>query len=421
MPVRNIRLGAFNDSLDNAVAAWLAARLPETLALYKDLHAHPELSSNEKRTSGIMAHKLRVAGAKVITHIGGYGVTGVVRNGAGPTVLVRADMDALPIDEETGLPYASRMKGVMHACGHDVHMAALASVAAVMIQTKSAWSGTIVFVCQPAEETAAGAVTMVRDGLWKRVPRPNVCVALHVETEAAAGQLALTPGWASANTDSVDVVIHGKGGHGALPHRAEDPIVAAAQVITALQTIVTRRVDPMEPVVITVGSIHAGQKHNIIPDKALLQLTVRTFSKTTRKKVLKSIETVVADAARAAGCSTPPDVNVGVEYTAAMYNDPRLCDHARRIFANIVRPADVLTLPPTTGGEDFSVYMDTLGVPGLMFSVGAVEPRAAARARHGKSSVPLHNSRFFPLPEPTLKIAVRSMCALVASLLKERK
>jgi hippurate hydrolase len=419
MARRKITCGGFNGDLDRAVAGWLGRHLREIEAVYKDIHAHPELSGQEKRTSKVVAGRLRAAGCKVIERIGGYGVAGVMHSGVGPTVLVRADMDALPVTEETGLPYASRVKGVMHACGHDLHSATLTAVAAALGENKGLWNGRIVFIGQPDEETASGARAMIRDGLFRRVPRPQACLGLHVEDETPAGSIGIVPGWFTANTDSIDITIRGRGGHGARPHEAEDPIVAAAQVIMALQTIVTRRVDPIEPVVITVGSIHAGQKHNIIPDRAKMQLTVRTFSRKVRQQVLRNIKTVTADAARAAGCTAAPEVNIGVEYTAALYNDPELAAGAGEVFANIVGARRVVTLRPTTGGEDFSVFVDNLGVPGLMYNIGAAaagKPKRGAGRKHVRA--PLHSSRFAPVLEPTLGLAVRSMCALVGSILK---
>ena len=418
MPRRKIAFGDFNRPLDDAVVAWLDKNIGRLLAVYRDLHAHPELSTREKRTSAIVASLLARAGARVTRNVGGHGVVGVLRNGPGPTVFIRADMDALPVVEETGLPYRSKTKGVMHACGHDVHSTALAGIASILAGAKETWRGTVILVAQPAEELASGAEAMVEDGLFARFPRPDVCLALHVDDEIPVGRLAYTPAWATANVDSVDITILGRGGHGAKPHTTEDPIVAAAHVITALQTIVTRRIDPIQPVVITVGSIHAGQKHNIIPDQAVMQLTVRTFTPAVRRKVLRDIKAVATDAARAAGCSRAPEVNTDVESTAASYNDPALCDHAARIFAKVAGKENVKTEPPTMGGEDFSVYPDALGVPGLLYSVGAVSLAAVKAAKKGgKPLPPLHSPRFAPVPEPTLRLSVRSMCALAGSLL----
>ena len=409
--------GPFNERFDKASTIWLDKHSAQVFSLYRNIHSHPELSGHEKRTSRILAARLKSAGLKVLEGVGGYGVVGILSNGAGPTVLIRADMDALPVEEETGLPYASRTRGVMHACGHDVHTATLAAVAKVFSENRPLWRGTAVFVGQPSEETASGAQAMVDDPRWKRVPRPGACLGLHVDADVPVGRISLVSGWFTANTDSIDVIIHGKGGHGARPHEAEDPIVAAAQVIVALQTIVTRRVDPIEPVVITVGSIHAGQKHNIIPDRAVMQLTVRTFSPKVRRQVLSHIKEAVADASRAAGCRARPEVKTGVEFTAALYNDPRLCEHARSVFTKIIGRGKVVAFPPTTGGEDFSVYVNALRVPCLLYGVGAVSPRPLGRFRSPAGRPALHSSRFAPVAQPTLRMCVRSMCALAASLM----
>jgi hippurate hydrolase len=376
------------------------------------------LSGFEKRTSGVLAARLKAAGLKVLTRIGGYGVAGILRNGPGPTILVRADMDALPVTEETGLAYASRVRGAMHACGHDLHTANLAAVAGALKDARDLWRGTIVFVGQPSEETASGAQAMIDDGLWRKVPVPDACIALHVEAEIPVGRLGIPSGWFTANTDSVDVTIFGKGGHGARPHEAEDPIVAAAQVIIALQTIVTRRIDPLQTVVITVGSIHAGRKHNIIPDRADLQLTVRTFSSDTRRLVLRAIREVVRDAARAAGCTRMPEVKTDVEYTAAVYNEPALAEHATEVFSKRFGRSNVIAMPPTTGGEDFSAYLDSIKAPGLMYGVGATKGSLLkGRAKSAPCPIPLHNSRFAPVIPETLRNSFLSMCSLVGSVM----
>ncbi len=410
MPKTELRTRAYRGQFDTAVKSWLKSNLPSLVTLYKDFHQHPELSWCEKRTSRIVAAALRKAGCKVVDKIGGYGVAGVLSNGKGPVVLLRGDMDALPVTEETGVSYTSTVPGVMHACGHDVHSTTITAVAAALAASRQLWRGTIIFIGQPAEEVAGGARAMVEDGLFKKVPRPHACAALHVDTDTHVGEIALVPGWFTANTDSVDIVIHGKGGHGAAPNLAQDPIVAAAHVINALQTIVTRRVDPIDPVVITVGSIHAGQKHNIIPSQAQMQLTVRTFDKKVRRQVLKDIKSVTTQAARAAGCSAAPEVKIGVEYTSALYNDPALSAHAEAVFSNIVGTGHVVKLRPTAGGEDFSVFPDYLCVPALMYGVGTI-PK-------GKKSAPaLHSSHYALEPAAVLDLSVRSMCALALTLL----
>jgi len=419
MAVKALKFGSVNKSLTAFTSRWLAKNSRSLVALYKDLHAHPELSQHEKRTAGIVADRFRRTGLKVAERIGGHGVVGVLANGRGPVIMIRGDMDALPITEETRLPYASRVPGAMHACGHDVHTSALTAVASIFAAAKSAWRGTILFIAQPAEEVTCGADAMIADGLFKRFPRPAAVLALHVASQLHSAQLGYTPGWAAANVDSVNVTMLGRGGHGASPHECQDPIVAAAYFITALQTIVTRRIDPTQPSVITVGSIHAGTKHNIISDRAEMLLTVRTYSADVRNKVLASIRSVAADAARIAGLTKHPIVKTNVEATDAVYNDPDLARHAASIFASIVGPKNVVVEPPTMGGEDFSAYVTALGVPGLIYSVGSVSRKAVLSARGADRSPlpPLHNARYFPIPDPTLKLSVRSMTTLAGSLL----
>ena len=418
MSKAHLRYGDFNKRLDAGVGTWLGGNMRSVLEFYRDLHRHPELSTHETRTAGLVAECLAAAGASVTTGIAGTGVAGVLRNGRGPVVLVRADMDALPITEETGLPYASTVTGAMHACGHDVHTATLAAVAAVLSEHRDKWRGTVVFIAQPAEELGAGAQMMVDDGLFDKVPTPQVALSLHVEAKMPVTQLGYTPGWAAANVDSVDVTIFGAGGHGASPHEAADPIVAAAYFITALQTVVTRRINPLESAVITVGSIHAGRKHNIIPDSAVMQLTVRSYSEDVRQKLLAGIREVARAAARAAGCTKTPMVDTGIEFSPALYNDPALCEHAKGVLGRVVGPRNVVMRPSTMGGEDFSVFMRTLAVPGLQYVVGSAKPAGRGGDKDSvERQPPLHNSRYYPEALPALRLAVRSMCALAGSLL----
>ena len=283
------------------------AELPSLLAIYKDLHTHPELSMHEERSAGIVAKELKLAGCEVTEHVGKYdkpgpscfGVIGVMKNGAGPTVLVRTDLDALPVHEETGVPYASTVTTksddgkdvpVMHACGHDIHMSTLIGTARALAKSKEKWHGTIIFVGQPADETVGGARALLQDGLYTRWPRPNYALALHDDAEIETGKIGVTEGYAYANVDSVDVTVRGAGGHGADPHKTKDPIVLSAEMINAWQTIASRENNPIDPLVITVGSIHGGTKHNIIPDEVKMQLTVRTYKKEVRDKVLAAID-----------------------------------------------------------------------------------------------------------------------------------
>jgi amidohydrolase len=416
---------------DAAVRAWLDEHLPRLIALYERVHAEPELSMAEERTAALVADELGRAGYRVATGIGGTGVVGVLENGPGPTLLVRGDMDALPVTEETGLPYASTVRttladgtttGVMHACGHDVHTAALVGTGALLAALRERWRGTLVLVAQPAEEVGKGARMMIEDGLFERFPRPDACLALHVAHDMPAGQIGYTPGFNAANVDSVDVTIHGRGGHGARPHEAVDPIVTAAHVVVALQTLVSRRIDPTEPAVVTVGAIHAGAKHNVIPDTAVMRLTLRSYSDAVRRELLEGVRQIAADTCRTFGCPRPPEVAEGDEHTPAAYNDPALTAAAAEVFRQVFGAENVVERRAEMGGEDFGRYARALGVPGLMFRLGSVgrETWEASRRPGGPALPAIHSGRFAPAPEPTLRAGVRAMGALVLALLPRR-
>lgn len=351
--------------------------LEKLLEFYRDRHAHPELSLHEKESAEKVAGRLEALGYNVTRGVGGYGVVAVLANGPGPTVLVRSDMDALPVTEETNLPYRSavtaaggdgRPVGVMHACGHDVHMTCLVGTAAVLAETRNRWSGTLVLIAQPAEEIGKGALAMIAAGLFERFPQPDYCLSLHVSADRPAGTIGYTSGWAMANVDSVDITIHGQGGHGSRPNQTVDPVVTAAHVIVALQTIVSRRVDPIEPAVITVGSVHSGSKHNIIPNEARMQLTVRSYTDQTRKILLDGIREVTVNTCRAMGCTKDPDVIFrDDEFTPAGYNDPALTAAAVEVMQTVIGAAQVSAVPARMGGEDFGLYSRQLNVPGFMF------------------------------------------------------
>src|SRR6266568_1363262 len=316
---------------------------PSLFALYKELHTHPELSFQEEDTSARVGNELRKAGYEVATGVGKHGVVGVLRNGSGPTVLVRTDMDALPVKEQTGLPYASSAMAkdengkdvpVMHACGHDMNMTCVLGAARVLAQLKDHWGGTLVVIGQPAEERGGGARAMLADGLFTRFPRPDFCLALHDDAELPAGTVGYTPGYALANVDSVDITIHGIGGHGAYTHKTKDPVVLAAQIILALQTIVSREIQPGEPAVVTVGSIHGGTKHNIIPDEVRLQLTVRSYTDEVRRQTIEAIKRIVRGQAMAAGIPEDrmPEVKLGDDFVAATYNNPEVTGRITSVF-----------------------------------------------------------------------------------------
>jgi hippurate hydrolase len=408
------------------------AEYPSLFELYKYFHAHPELSFQEQQTSARLADELKKAGYEVTTGVGKYGVVGILRNGAGPTVLVRSDLDGLPVKEQTGLPYAStattkNAQGqevpVMHACGHDIHMTCLTGIARVMAQLKDQWQGTLVLIGQPAEEAIGGARAMLADGLFQRFPRPAVCLALHDNAELAAGTLGYLAGYSMANVDSVDITVHGVGGHGAYPHKTKDPIVLASQIVLALQTIVSREVQPTDPAVVTVGSIHGGTKHNVIPDEVRLQLTVRSYTDEVRQQILDAIKRIVRGQAIAAGIPEDrlPEVKVADDFTPATYNDPELTEKVVGVFRNWFGPDKVSQRKPSMGGEDFGEFGRTAEkVPICMFTVGGVrEDTLKESERTGKPLPSLHSSLWAPVPEPTIKTGITAMCAAVLELMKK--
>ncbi|MGD8860265.1 MAG: amidohydrolase [Myxococcales bacterium] len=413
---------------DAATSGYVDAHLASWLETYRELHAHPELSLHEERTAARVAASLREVGYEVTAGVGGHGVVGVMKNGPGKTLMIRGDMDALPVVEQTGLPYASETRvkgdsgqqvGVMHACGHDIHVTNLLATAAFMAGHRKLWRGTLVILAQPAEELGQGARDMIDDRLFERFPRPDYTLALHVDPGIVAGHVGLVPGWAAANVDSVDVTLHGRGGHGARPHQAVDPVVAASYLVTALQTLVSRRVDPQAPAVVTVGSIHAGTKHNVIPDSAHLQITVRSYSDGVRAQLLDGIRQLARDVCAAHRCPRPPEVTVKDDYTPAVYNDPDLAAAAERVFTATLGDDAVERVVPTMGGEDFGRYSRQLGVPGLLFRLGAVEPVRFARHERGEGEpLPsLHSSKFAPDAERALRTGIRATANLALALL----
>src|SRR6266436_2929840 len=414
--------------------------LPSLLTIYKDIHSHPELSGYEERTSALIAKELRAAGCEVTGHFGiydnpklkGYGVIDVMKNGDGPTVLVRTDMDALPVEEETGLPYASKvtMKNdegkdvhVMHACGHDAHIAAFIGTARALQQLKDQWHGTILFVAQPAEETGNGARALLKAGLYDRFGKPNFALGFHDKADMQTGHIGVTEGYTYANVDSVNVTVRGVGGHGAYPHKTKDPIVLAAEMINAWQTIVSRENNPLDPIVVTVGSIHGGTKHNIIPDEVKMQLTVRTYKPETRERVLAAIDQIAKGCAMAAGI--PPDrtpiVSVAKDqFTPATYNNPELTKRLLTVWKKTLGNENVEIVDATMGGEDFSEYsLPDHSVPAVDFHFGAVEPAKIADYKQAGKELPtLHSSKFAPVPEPTIRTGIVAMTTEVLELMK---
>ena len=399
---------------------------PQLDALYLDLHKNPELSTKEQRTSARMADELRKLGYEVTAGVGGTGVVGVLRNGKGPTVLLRTELDALPVEEKTGLPYASTATGVnpqgqtvpvMHACGHDVHMAGWTGAAALLARMKDRWRGTVLMIAQPAEETVQGARAMIKDGLFVRFPKPDFAVAVHDSSDLPAGKVYYVPGPAMASVDSVDVTIFGRGGHGALPHTTVDPVVIAAKTVLGFQTLISREKDPLEPAVLTVGSIHGGTKYNIIPDEVKLQITLRTFNPEVRQLLLSGIERVAKAEAAAARASKEPVVKVS-ESQDLTYNDPALTRRLAAALAKQLGAENVLEKRPEMVAEDFGEFGKAAGVPSVQLRVGAVEPSKYEAAMKAGTPLPsLHSSGFAPDRERTIKAAATVLTLSALDLL----
>src|SRR5438094_219283 len=419
------------------------AELPSLLATYKDIHSHPELSTQEQRTAAVVAKELRAAGCEVTEDFGkydnpklkSYGVIGIMKNGDGPKVLVRTDMDALPVDEETGLSYASRVVAknddgkevhVMHACGHDAHISMFIGVARALAKLREQWHGTIIFVAQPAEELGSGARALLNAGLYQKFGKPDFALGFHDKADMQTGHIGVTEGFTYANVDSVDVTVRGIGGHGAYPYVTKDPIVLAAEMINTWQTIASRENNPLNPIVITVGSIHGGTKHNIIPDEVKMQLTVRTYKPDVREGVLAAIERIAKGCATAAGL--PPDKmpTVTVErdhFAPAMYNNPELTKRLVAAWKKTLGDPNVEMVDPTMGGEDFSEYslLPDHSIPAVNFHVGAVDPAKIAESKKpGAPPLPtLHSSKFAPVPEPTIRIGMVAMTAAELASMKK--
>ena len=391
--------------------------------LYLYLHQNPELSYQEEQTSKKIAAELRSLDFEVTENVGGYGLVGVLENGDGPTVLIRTDLDALPLQEQTGLTYASLVTAinqagdevfVMHACGHDIHMSAFIGTARRLVALKDDWRGTLVMIGQPAEERGGGARAMLADGLFERFPKPDYNIALHDAASAPAGTIGYSVGYALANVDSVDIVVHGIGGHGAYPQTTKDPVVLAAQIIVDLQTLVSREVSPLDPAVVTVGSIHGGTKHNIISDEVKLQLTVRSYSDEVRNTLLDGIKRIAENQGRVAGLPEDmlPEVTVREdEHTPSTYNDPALVARVTDAMRAAGVAGVIMETPPVMGGEDFSLYGRTDDkIPSFIFWIGAVNPDDYAAAVAAGETLPsLHSPFFAPDPEPTIKTGVRAM------------
>lgn len=400
---------------------------PQVRLLYEDLHRNPELSLHEEKTAVTIATQLRKLGYEVATHIGGTGVVGVLKNGSGPTVMIRAELDALPVLEKTQLPYASHVTThnddgvevpVMHACGHDLHMSVGMGTAALLAQNKDHWHGTFIYVGQPAEERISGATAMLKDGLFTRFPKPDYVFAIHDSSFAPAGKVAYLAGYAMSNADSVDVTIYGKGGHGSAPQVTVDPIVIAARTILAWQTIVSRENNPQDPAVITVGTIHGGTKNNIIPDDVKLQLTVRSYKDDVRRHLLAAIERIADAEAAAAGAEKKPMVTV-FEGVSAVYNDPALTERIVGALEPVLGKANVVEGAPNMASDDFAEY-GRAGVPSVMLSLGAVNPAKFEAAQKSGEALPgPHSSLFAPEEEPSLRTGILVETSAVLELLRK--
>src|SRR6516164_1795654 len=431
----------FAGAQETSVEKAAVSELPSLLSIYKDIHAHPELSTREEKTAALMAKELRAGGCEVTEHLGkyenpnlkGYGVIGIMKNGDGPTVLVRTDMDALPVEEETGLPYASKVTTkddngrevhVMHACGHDAHMAAFIGTARALQKMREDWSGTIIFVAQPAEETVGGARALLKGGLYNRFGKPDFALGFHDKADLQTGHIGVRPGYTYANVDGVDVTVRGIGGHGAYPHKTKDPIMLAAEMINAWQTIASRENNPLDPIVVTVGSIHGGTKHNIIPDEVKMQLTVRTYKSEVRDRVLKAIDEIAKGIASAGG--VPPDRTPIVtvlkdQFTPSTYNNPDLTKRLVAVWKRTLGDENVEIVDPTMGGEDFSEYsLPDHSISAVDFHIGAVDPdKMAQYKKEGKELPTLHSSKFAPVPEPTIRVGIIGMTSAVLDLMKK--
>lgn len=405
--------------------------LPQLMDFYRDFHEHPELSLHETRTAAILAAEARKAGYEVTEKVGGNGVVAVLKNGAGPVVLIRTDIDALPVTEETGLPFASKVtvktddgvdSGVMHACGHDTHMAAWIGTLRNLAAMKGQWKGTLVMIAQPAEEISRGAIDMLEDGLFTRFPKPQFALAFHDSASLPAGVIGMKSDYVFANVDSVDITVHGVGGHGAYPHATKDPIVLAARIVTSLQTLVSREVDPQDPAVVTVGSIHGGSKHNIISDEVKMMLTVRSYTPEVRKLLLDGIARIAKGEAIAAGIPDElmPVVTTRDQGTPSTYNTEPLNGRLEGLFAGRFGKDRVEQVRATMAGEDFGrFWIADKSIQSTIFWVGGVPKKAwdAAQAS-GKPLPSLHSPFWAPDAEAVIGTATEAMTAAALDLMK---
>lgn len=426
-----IALALCSPAQANDLREGVKAQMPALMEMYRDLHANPELSFEEVETAKKLAKRMRSLGFEVTEGVGKTGVVAVMRNGDGPTVMLRADMDGLPVVEQTGLPYASKRvatpasgveTGVMHACGHDTHMTGLIGAAQLLVDRKDQWRGTLVLIGQPAEEIGEGALAMLQDGLYTRFPKPDYVLGFHDAAQFPAGMIGYSPGYALANVDSVDISVPGIGGHGAYPHTAKDPIVIASAIVMRLQTLISRERNPLDPAVITVGSFQAGAKHNIISDEARLQVTVRSYSDETRKALLDGIARVAKAEAMAAGMPEDklPVVKVQEPYTPSTYNTPEFSEEVMAGLRERFGADRVMKVPPVMGGEDFGQFLRASpdDIKSLIFWVGGVPQEEFARAEKGEIELPsLHSPFWAPDAEAVISTAAEAMAAATLDLM----
>ncbi|MCB2096889.1 MAG: amidohydrolase [Parvularculaceae bacterium] len=449
--VAGIALAAPAAAQDQALADAVAADYPYVFELYKHFHQNPELSFKESESAKRMKSELEGLGFNVTTGVGdkwtkakakkdagavlegvgGYGLVAIMKNGDGPTLMMRADMDALPLEEKTGVPYASKVVStdyngqtapVMHACAHDSHMAIMVGTARRLVAMKDQWKGTLILIGQPAEEIGLGAMAMLEDGLYKKFPKPDYVIMEHTSGWDPAGAVTYTSGYALANVDSVDIIVKGVGTHGSAPHTGKDPIVIGAQIVNALQTLVSRETNPLDSGVVTVGSFQAGYKHNIIPDQAHLQITVRSYKDEVRKHLLDGIKRIAIAQAESAGLPPElmPDVQFESDYTPSTYNNPELTARVMAAVGESLGQTRVYERPPSMGGEDFSQFGRTAdNIPTMMMWVGGLDPAAYRAGVDGTGPIPPgnHSPLFAPVPEPTLKSGVQAMTAAALELL----
>lgn len=418
--------------VQSEIGATIAEDMDGLMTLYRDLHANPELSLQETSTAAKLARRLKALKFKVSEKVGGTGVVAVLENGTGPVLLIRADMDGLPVVEQTGLEFASKVRtktpegvetGVMHACGHDTHMTAFIETAKLLAAKKKDWKGTLVMILQPAEEVGKGARLMLEDGLYTRFPRPTHAIAFHDAANLEAGKIGYTPGFALANVDSVDIVVKGVGGHGAYPQTTRDPIVLGSRIVTSLQTLISREQEPQDPAVVTVGSFQAGAKHNIIPDEARLLLTVRSYSDETRAKLIKGIERIAKGEAIAAGIPDDrmPEVLVKDEFTPSTYNPPEFAEQMAGVLTTHFPQGRVEKTPAVMGGEDFGrFYRADKSINSFIFWVGGVPADKMAAAEAGQTSLPsLHSPFWAPQADQVIATASEAMTVLALDILKK--